>query len=46
MDEMTLLQIGTAATVFISVFYLILRRIKKNLRRYVLRFEKIQDKVE
>jgi hypothetical protein len=46
MDEMTLLQIGTVATVFISVFYFVLRRIKKNLRRYVLRFEKIKDKFE
>jgi hypothetical protein len=46
MNEMILLQIGTVATIFISVFYFVLRRIKKNLRRYVLRFEQIKDKFE
>jgi hypothetical protein len=46
MNEMILLQIGIVATVFISVFYFILRRIKRNLRRYVLRFEQIKDKFE
>ena len=46
MDEIILLEIGTIATAFISVFYFILRRIKKNLRRYVLRFEEIKDKFD
>lgn len=46
MNEIILLQAGALATGLISVFYFVLRRMKKNLRRYVLRFEKIEDKID
>ena len=45
MNEMILLGLGIITTVFLSIFYFIIRRIKKRLRRYILRFEKIKDKV-
>jgi len=46
MSELILLGIGITTTIFISLFYFIIRKIKKNLRNYVLRFEKIKDKFE
>jgi hypothetical protein len=46
MNEMILLEIGSLATVFISIFYFVLRRVKRSLRRYVLRFDKIKDRFE
>ena len=46
MNEIILLGLGIVTTTFISIFYFIVKRTKKRLRRYMLRFEKIKDKLE
>jgi hypothetical protein len=45
MNEIIFLSLGLT-TIFLSIFYFILRRINKRLRRYVLRFEQIKNKFE
>jgi len=45
MNDVILLSLGLTA-IFASIFYFILRRINKRLRRYVLRFEQIKHKFE
>lgn len=43
MNEIILLSVSLTA-IFASIFYFILRRINKKLRKYVLRFEQIKNK--
>lgn len=45
MNEL-ILGIGITTIIFISFFYFAIRKIKKKLKLYVLRFEKIKDKFE
>jgi hypothetical protein len=45
MNEIIILSLG-ATTIFTVFFYFMLRRMKKNLRKYVLRFEQIKYKFE
>ena len=46
MDELVALGFGISGIVLVSALFAYIKRLKKKLRRYVLRFEQIKDKFE